>query len=390
MRTNSLESLLTIGSSVDRPPTAEQSSQVLPEVRVVLGDDDPGDMGRAGTRLIRAERRSQRRGSVGICIGQPAHRLLDEDRRDRGDVDRSRVRARVVSGGGHQWNPHDERRPLSFPGGHRDRAAVKLDQRFDESEADPAAFDRSASRAFDAIEPVEKMRKLVLRHTHAGVGDGELRLASQAVFSQADLDRPVEGELERVREQIEDDLLPHRRVHGRQAPQRTAVDDELDARRIKGAPEHARRRDRVLGEIDAPGRSGHVSSLDPGKVEQPVDEPQQTLGVPLCDRQQGPVGRIQVVAESLLQVSQRAKQQCQRRPELMADVAEERRLCPVEFSESFEPAVLFFVRAGHRDGGGDLGTDKREKSPVCAFERESGADTQDKDRPAIVRLAAER
>src|SRR6185437_10660992 len=81
-----------------------------------------------------------------------------------------------------------------------------------------------------------------------------------------------EGELERVGEEIEDDLLPHVPIDIGRLGQRLALDQEADPRQIERGAEH---RGEIRGE--GPELRGHVASLDPaafyaGEVEKGVDE----------------------------------------------------------------------------------------------------------------------
>ena len=62
----------------------------------------------------------------------------------------------------------------------------------------------------------------------AGVADRELHAPSAGV-SQRDRDLALERELERVREQVENDLLPHVAIDIDRLGQRRAVDDEAQA-----------------------------------------------------------------------------------------------------------------------------------------------------------------
>ena len=104
-------------------------------------------------------------------------------------------------------------------------AAVQLHELLHEREADAGAFVRAALRAFDAVEALEQPRQLVLRHADAGVRDLEQRRVAVARAART-ATLPVERELERVREQVEDDLLPHLAIDETRLAERLAVDRE--------------------------------------------------------------------------------------------------------------------------------------------------------------------
>ncbi len=72
------------------------------------------------------------------------------------------------------------------------------------------------------------------------------------------------------------------------------------------------------------------------------------------DRQSLPQGRRQFPVRPGQGVVHRAEDQRQRGAELVAHVAEEGGLGPVEFGQRLGPLPFFFVSPGVGDGGGDL------------------------------------
>ena len=100
-------------------------------------------------------------------------------------------------------------------------AAVQPHQLVHQRQADARALVGARARALDAVEALEQARQLVLRDADAGVRDRQLdavaarRAASRAIAA-------VERELERVRQQVEDDLLPHVAVDEDRLAQRRA------------------------------------------------------------------------------------------------------------------------------------------------------------------------
>ncbi len=152
-----------------------------------------------------------------------------------------------------------------------------------ECEADARAFMRSGARVLHAMEPLEDARQLGFRDAAAGIAHRKLHAIAEP--SQRDGDFTVEGELERVGQEIEDDLLPHVPVHVHGLGQRRAVEDEPQAGFLDRRSEHAgelggRRGEvgRLVGRVDASG-------LDAREVEQRVHQLQQPQAVAVRDVQ---------------------------------------------------------------------------------------------------------
>ena len=64
-----------------------------------------------------------------------------------------------------------------------------------------------AARPFDPVKPIEDVVEIVRRDADPGVSHAELDVSVGRRHRYPD--RALERELERVREQIEDDLFPH-------------------------------------------------------------------------------------------------------------------------------------------------------------------------------------
>src|SRR5690349_916774 len=78
-----------------------------------------------------------------------------------------------------------------------------------------------------------------------------------------------------------------------------------------------------------------------------------------------PRGRCSGVLE---QVLQRNEQEGERSSELVADVAEERGLCPIELGQCFGPSLLFLVSSGIGDSGTGIAGDEIEEAAVGGVE----------------------
>src|SRR5580704_9972230 len=88
-----------------------------------------------------------------------------------------------------------------------DAAAMQLHQLLHEREADPGTLLRASLRRLDSIEALEQAWDFLVRYPDAGVG--YLQRDPGAVALQTHGDLAEERELEGVRQQVEDDFLPH-------------------------------------------------------------------------------------------------------------------------------------------------------------------------------------
>ncbi len=239
---------------------------------------------------------------------------------------------------------------------HLDGSAVEPRQIGDERQADAAAFVGARTRAAHAMKAIEEMRDLFGRNSRAGVGHRQHRVVVHV--AQRDRDRPVEGELEGVRQQVEDDLLPHvdvdvGRLGRRWARNFVAHPGGLDrrakaARQIRGQ----------LGEVDGAIGSVRASGLGAREGEQVVDQLEEAERIAVHRRER-------VVLEPALvleRVLDGAEHQRQRRAELVADVAEELGLLAIELGELRGPLGLLFERARAGDAGDDLPSEELQEA----------------------------
>src|SRR5688572_19566793 len=88
----------------------------------------------------------------------------------------------------------------------RDLTAVKLDHFRDERQTNAGALMRTGSRTFDPMETVEHVRQVRGRDSNAGISNDQLEVTIDN--AQRHGDAALARELQRVREQVEDDLLP--------------------------------------------------------------------------------------------------------------------------------------------------------------------------------------
>ncbi len=211
----------------------------------------------------------RRLGQVG---GDPAERLgqvhlADPARRARG----GRRRAGAVG------DADLERAARAGRAAHRDRAAVQRDQLVHEREPDAGALAGAPDRALHAVEPPEQQGNVVGRDADAGVptdiGTSSVPPVRRRVIGA------VEGELERVGEQVQHDPLPHLPVHGDHPGQRRAVHDELEPATLDRRRERGGDRAGQLAELGGHGLGAQAAAGDLGEVEDVVEQPAQARGV---------------------------------------------------------------------------------------------------------------
>ena len=253
-----------------------------------------------------------------------------------------------------------------------DGAAVQPRQFLDQGEADAGAFVDAPARALDAVEAIEDSGQVALANPDAGVPDGELDgLAGPA---EGEGDGALEGEFERVGEEVEDNLLPHFAVHVDGVAERRAIDGEGEAGALDGGAEDAGEAGGEAGEVDGLVAGLDASRFDAGEIEEVVDELEKALGVAV-DEIEFLAGDGGVLASE--QLFEGAKHEGEGSPKLMAHVAEEGGFGAVELGQGLGAAALVLVCFGFGDGGGDLGAGELEKSAVGVVQPLPGAHAGD-------------
>jgi hypothetical protein len=150
---------------------------------------------------------------------------------------------------------------------------VELRELLHQREADAAPFVGATARALDPMEALEEPRDLVRGDAGAGVAHREL--GGGARLAQRDGDLARERELERVRDEIEDDLLPHPAVDIGRLRERGTIDHEPHARTLDRRAEHAGELGRERRKVDTLIRRFDAARLDAREIEQRVDELEQ-------------------------------------------------------------------------------------------------------------------
>ena len=130
---------------------------------------------------------------------------------------------------GTEWQRDGEPAALALFAVDGDPAAVQPDQLLHQREPDAAAFDAAAAGAFDAMKAFEQPRQLLRRNAGTGVAHRDLGGTAVRTGPHLDRDFTLEGELERIGEKIEHDLLPHVAVDIDGFGQRGAVEAKPQA-----------------------------------------------------------------------------------------------------------------------------------------------------------------
>ena len=227
-RLRTLQRGLPVGRGLDLVTLLDQHARdIAAQVGVVVGDEhapaiDRGSGGDGGL----AHRGRVEDGGVLVLARQPAQRLFDKrlGAPRRGDAGGGGFYAIGGKMGFAQGNFHREGRSLTDGALRADLAAELFDEFVDQREANPRTFEAAPLRALDAMKSVEEFWQFVRRYAGAGVAQLENRLA--VALAQFNGDFALEGELEGVRHQIENDLLPHIGIDIDRLRQVLNVDDQ--------------------------------------------------------------------------------------------------------------------------------------------------------------------
>ena len=210
------------------------------------------------------------------------------------------------------------------------------------------------------MKALEHSLALFFRNAHAGVAYSQLNRAVHPLQRQRHL--AFEGELECVRQQVEDDLLPHVAVDINRLTQRLAVHRESQARFFHRRAEDAGDLRGKAGEIGRLIDCLHAPSFDAGEIQQRVDQLQQAQGIAAGGNELLVTFRAETLARFRQNLFQRTQHQRQRSAKLVADVAEELRLGAIEFGQLLGSIAFGLIGGSVGDGSRDLVGEQREKS----------------------------
>ena len=154
---------------------------------------------------------------------------------------------------------------------------MHLHQFLHQCEPDPAAFVAAPPCPVDAPEALKEIGKIAFRDARSGVAYRNLRLLAGG--SHTDPDLSVECGFERVRDEIENDLLPHLPVHIHRFWKGWAVHHQSQPGPLHCGAKDAGKLCRQQGKIGGLIRCAQLSDFDADKVQQPVHEFEQPEGV---------------------------------------------------------------------------------------------------------------
>src|SRR5579872_1776363 len=168
------------------------------------------------------------------------------------------------------------------------------------------------------------MRHLFAWDADAGVADAKLHRPLMGL--QTHFDGALQSELEGVRHEVEDDLLPHVAVDVDRLLRGRAIHLQREAGPLARRAEAAGELPREHAEIDWLEARAHAPRLETGEVQQGVDELQQPQAV--AERGVDPLALLDgkrrlAVGERILEGSYHERE---RRAKFVAHIAEESRL----------------------------------------------------------------
>src|SRR5262249_55006852 len=170
-----------------------------------------------------------------------------------------------------------EPRALSEATVDLDRSAVELHQIADQREPDPGSLVGATLGPADAMESLEDVRQLILRDADPRVlhrqHDGLVTFGERHRYAA------LERELERIRQEIQDDLLPHVPVDKDRGPGPVADHAKRQTCPLDGGAEDARELARQICDVDRLEDRLRSPRFDPREVEERVHETQQPQAV---------------------------------------------------------------------------------------------------------------
>ena len=262
---------------------------------------------------------------------------------------------------------HGKSGAAAFLAGNGDVAAVETSQFLDERQPDARPFMRARPTVLDAVEALEHAGQVCLGNANAGVG--HLQLDAIAAPAQFHRNPALERELEGVRQQVEENLLPHIPIDEHRFRQGIAVDDQREPRLFNGRTEYARELRGQLREVGGFVMRVDAPRFDARKIQQRIHESQQPQRIAMRDLLPFSMHGWQRRTHIGQAVFERSDEQGERGAEFVTDVAEECRFRAIERRQCFGARALVFVGPRIRDGGGQLIGDQVQKRAVGIVER---------------------
>ena len=370
-----VEGGVSVGDDLDAIVPAENPREVVPHVRIVIGNQDARGCLRCaiGSRCCRRRDIRRTRRSVGVrqpsqcfldvrrCAGARRHGLAPGRDAFCGKVSRASAYA------------HREGRAAPFLARDDDSPSMQADQFLYQRETDTGAFVRPRPRMSDPMKPFEHAAEVCLANADAGVDDAQFHVI--VLRSQLHSYFAFERELEGIAQEIEDDLFPHVPIDIQVVGKLRTIDHEFQAGPFDRRTEDAGQVGRECRQVGRLVAGLHAPRLDSREVEKGVDELRQTKTVPLRDLQPFLIARVQFgLGQHILHGPEH---QCQWRPKLMTDIGEERRLGSIDLCQGLDATPFLLQRFRIGDARRDLRGEKSEECRVILVERPHRTDTGD-------------
>ena len=149
---------------------------------------------------------------------------------------------------------------------------MQPDQLVHQRQSDAGSLLGAPRLPLDPMKALEQPGQLGRRNADAGVANREFDLADGRSRPQRHRHLALEGIFERVREQVQNDLLPHVAGDKDRVRQGRAINSVAQAGALHRRSEGAGELGRIGGEIDRLVDRLNAPGLDPGEIEQGVDE----------------------------------------------------------------------------------------------------------------------
>src|SRR5713101_8445710 len=228
-----------------------------------------------------------------------------------------------------------ERGPLVLAALRPDATAVQLDELLADRESEPGTAGAAGDGVVELLERLEQVGEVVVADADPRVGDAHpdrVRLGHDA-----DEDPPLGGKLDRVGQQIEQDLLDLRAIARQRRQLERHVLLELH---LLAARERHRRLDTLvdqLVQVELLGDHLELPGLDTGEVEDAIDELEEVGATVVYRADVRLLSLRQLAVEAVQQHLREADDGVERRPELVRHAGQKLGL---------EPAGLHELRVG--------------------------------------------
>ena len=212
---------------------------------------------------------------------------------------------------------------------------MQLDHLLDQGQSDAAPFMSASACILDAMKPLKESGHLGRWNSGSSVFDLQLHAIDRG--AERDGDPPLKRKLERVGEQVENDLLPHLAVYQDPIGQLRAVYCQRQPGPLNGGAKDTCQITGERGEIGRPIRGPRAACLDSRKVEQRAHQPQQPQPVATHDVELLFNRRRHLNRAATQEILDGAEHQSERGSKLMAHITEECRLCAINFCQRLGP-----------------------------------------------------